>query len=414
MTDYRTDLETRFLRYVQIDTTSDDNTGTVPSTDKQYDLLNLLVDELTELGAQEINLTDYATVFATIPATIDRPNLPVVGLLAHVDTSPAVSGTGVKPTVHRNYDGQPIILPAADLILNEQSAPELKQKIGQDIVTTDGTTLLGADDKAGVAIVMTLAKQLLADTTIPHGEIRLCFTPDEEIGHGVTHLKLEDLNVDVAYTLDGGNTGEVQFETFSADKAEVTITGVPAHPGYAKGILVNAVLLAGKFIEALPQNHHTPETTAEREGYIHVYEITGGATKVALKLILRDFDRENLKAHGEQVKAICEQIQALEPRATIECKITKQYRNMRDWLKKDMTPVNKAIVAAKRASLDPQHTIIRGGTDGARLTERGVPTPNLFTGMQNIHSCLEWVSLHDMEKSVQMCLQLVQLWAEEE
>jgi len=278
-------------------------------------------------------------------------------------------------------------------------------------VTASGTTLLGADDKAGVAIIMTLADHLIQNPDIAHGRIRLCFTPDEEIGRGVTNLKLEDLGSAVAYTLDGGDVGEVVYETFSADKALVTVKGVSAHPGAAKDVLVNALHLAAKIVEGLPQDHRTPETTSDREGFIHLYQITGGAAEAQLHFILRDFEREGLAEHGTLVRSVCEQVAATEPRAQISCEITPQYRNMRYWLEEDMRPVELAMKATEALGLVPYNKPIRGGTDGSRLTEMGVPTPNLFTGMQNIHGPQEWVSIQDMAQAMEMCVQLVQLWA---
>ena len=279
MSQLRQDLEQRFLRYVRIDTQSDEFSDQVPSTAKQYDLLKLLVGELEALGVEDVWLTDYAVVYGTIPATAGHEEAPVVSFWAHVDTSPAYSGANVRPIVHRNYGGEPIQLPGAEeLVIDPAEFPYLQEKIGEDIVTSDGTTLLGADDKAGVAILMALASYLRAHPEIPHGKIRLCFTPDEEIGRGVSYVNLEDVGADVGYTLDGGERGEIIYETFSADKAVVRIEGVAAHPGYARGVLVNALHLAGKFIDMLPQEERTPETTAGREGFIHVYEVRGTAT----------------------------------------------------------------------------------------------------------------------------------------
>jgi tripeptide aminopeptidase len=407
------DLETRFLRYVQIDTQSDESSSSAPSTAKQLDLLRLLEAELNQLGAQDVQLTAYGCVLATIPATVSNPT-PTVAFLGHVDTAPQFSGTGVKPLVHRQYDGSPIVLPDdPSQVLNIEQLPYLGQKIGDDIITASGTTLLGADDKAGVAICMTLAAQLLANPTIPHGPIRLCFTPDEEIGHGVTHLTLEDLAADVAYTLDGGEAGELVYESWSADKAMVKITGVSIHPGYAKNKLVNALQLAAKLVMILPQHTRTPETTDGRQGFIHLYRMSGDAAAVELHFILRDFEREGLAAHGELLQAACQAVALSEPRAQVDCTITPQYRNMRYWLENDMRPVELASLAMEQASLTPNLQPIRGGTDGSRLTERGLPTPNLFTGMQEFHGPLEWISVQDMAKATQVCINLAQLWAQE-
>ena len=409
---YLEELEERFLRYVQIDTQSAGDSTETPSTSKQLDLLRLLESELKMLGAREVVLTDCGYVLATIPATVPADDVPTVAFLAHVDTAPAFSGTDVKPIVHRNYGGGPIVLPDdPDQVLTAGNAPELEGKVGEDIVTASGTTLLGADDKAGVAIIMVAASQLLNDHSIPHGDIRICFTPDEEIGRGVENLTLDDLAASVAYTLDGGAAGEITCETFSADSALVKITGVSIHPGFAKGEMVNALHLAAKLVNMLPQSTRTPETTAGREGFIHLYRLKGTAAKAELYFILRDFELDGLKAHGDLLRTVCEALQATEPRARVECTITRQYRNMRYWLEKDMQPVEMAIKAIKQAGITPIINPIRGGTDGARLTEMGLPTPNLFTGMQNVHGPLEWVSLQDMAKATQVCLNLVQLWA---
>jgi tripeptide aminopeptidase len=350
-----------------------------------------------------------------VPATLtDRP-VPRVAFLAHADTAPAFSGTGVKPIVHRRYAGAPIVLPDDPTqVLSPEINPYLGKKVGDDIVTASGTTLLGADDKAGVAIIMAMTAHLLAHPEISHGDIRICFTPDEEIGMGINHLDLDDLAADYAYTLDGGPVGELTFETFSADKAVVTIDGVSTHAGTAFGVMVNALSLAAKLIDTLPQHTRTPETTRDREGFLHVYRMEGTAAHAEISIILRDFELAGLSGHGDMLRAICAAIQASEPRARIDCTITPQYRNMRYWLEKDTRPVDKATRAFRAVGVEPFSYPVRGGTDGSRLTERGLPTPNLFTGMQNIHGPLEWISVQDMAKSVEMCVELAQEWAREE
>ncbi|MBE2220092.1 MAG: peptidase T [Anaerolineae bacterium] len=414
MTSTLQDLEARFLRYVQIDTQSDETSNTAPSTLIQLDLLRQLITELEELGTTEIQLTDYGCVFATVPATIDDANLPTVAFLAHVDTAPAFNGFGVKPIVHRGYNGQEITLPDDDTqIINHKNSPYLAEKIGEDIVTASGTTLLGADDKAGIAIIMTMADYLLQNPQIPHGKIRLCFTPDEEIGRGVVNLKLEDLGADVAYTLDGGPKGEVTYETFSADKAVVKITGISTHTGTAKDHLVNALNLACNLVNLLPQETDTPETTSGRQGFIHLYKISGTAAYAELHFILRDYELDGLQAYGDKVREASLSIQNWEPRAHITCTITPQYRNMRYWLEKDMKPVELALKALDQAVIKPIVQPIRGGTDGSGLTEKGLPTPNLFVGAHNCHGPLEWVSLQDMAAATEVCVNLVQLWAEQ-
>jgi tripeptide aminopeptidase len=411
------ELEERLVRYAAIDTQADESSDTIPSTAKQFDLLRMLERELHDIGASDIRLTEQGFVLATIPATNGRSG-PTLAYLAHVDTAPAYNATGVKPIVHRNYDGRPIVLPDAlpgqeKPVIDPAQFPTLAQKVGHDIITASGLTLLGADDKAGVAIIMALAAYLIRHPEIPHGKIRLCFTPDEEIGTGIRSLKLEDLGADVAYTLDGGDVGELVAETFSADKAVITVDGISVHPGTAKNILVNALHLAAKIIEILPKQTLTPETTSGREGFIHVYALEGTAASAKISLILRDFSLEGLAQHGKLVQSICDTVQLTEPRARIQCTITPQYRNMGYWLEKDMRPVDLAAQAMRRAGLEPFQAVIRGGTDGSQLTERGLPTPNLFTGMQNVHGPLEWISVQDMAKSLEVCIHLAMLWGEQ-
>lgn len=406
------EVEERLLRYVKIDTTADESSPTSPSTELQYDLLNLLVEELKEIGAQDVRLTDYGAVLATIPATIDR-DAPVIALLAHVDTSPAYNGTGVKPLVHRNYQGGDIPLPDdPEQVLTYENSPYLRERIGDDIVTASGTTLLGADDKAGVAIVMAAARHLLNNPDIPHGTVRIGFTPDEEIGRGV-HAELPaDLGAAVGYTLDGAHRGELVYETFSADRAVVKVQGVPIHPGWAKDKLVNALHLAAKIVDTMPQVTLTPETTEGRQGFIHLYAMSGTAAAAELHFIMRDFEMDELERQGELIKQVCATIQATEPRAHITCEVLPQYRNMRYWLEDDMRPIDMAVEAYRRANIEHFFLPIRGGTDGSRLTEKGVPTPNLFTGMQNIHGPLEWVSVQDMAHATEMCIKLAECWGE--
>jgi tripeptide aminopeptidase len=405
------ELEERLVRYARIDTQADERSTTSPSTNKQYDLLRMLVDELTAMGAEHVRLTDYGVVLATIPATAGA-DTPTIALLAHVDTAPAFNATGVTPIVHRDYAGGDIILPDDPaVVLSPTQFPYLATKRGEDIVTASGTTLLGADDKAGVAIIMTAARHLLENRHLPHGRIRIGFTPDEEIGRGV-HANLPgDLDADVAYTLDGAELGEIVYETFSADKADVHVQGVSIHPGQAKDRLVNALHLAARIVETLPQGTRTPETTAGRQGFIHLYQANGTAAAADLQFILRDFELDGLRSHGELLQQVCATIQAAEPRARVTCTITPQYRNMRYWLETDMRPVELARDACRRLGIAPVSTPTRGGTDGSRLTELGVPTPNLFTGMQNIHGPQEWVSVQDMTRATEMCLELAQLWS---
>ncbi|HWV24220.1 MAG TPA: peptidase T [Thermomicrobiales bacterium] len=410
---FNQELEERLIRYARIDTEADESSPTSPSTGKQLDLLNLLVDELKEIGAHDVTLTDYGAVLATIPATVEG-EVPTIGFLAHVDTSPGFSGKDVKPVVHRNYAGEDIHFPdAPDLVLSPAEFPYLGTKIGEDIVTASGTTLLGADDKAGVAIVMALANHLLHHPELPHGPIRIGFTPDEEIGRGVHADLPRDLKADFAYTLDGAERGEIVYETFSADKADVSIQGVSIHPGQAKDQMVNALHLAAKIIDTLPHVTRTPETTADRDGFIHIYQMSGTSAAANLSFIIRDFEREGLSDLGDLLTQVCATIQATEPRARIECTITPQYRNMRYWLEEDMRPVDLARDAARAIGIEPFSTPTRGGTDGSRLTELGVPTPNIFTGMQNIHGPLEWISVQDMARATELTITLAQRWSDQ-
>lgn len=410
-TEFARELEERLVRYCRIDTQADPASSTSPSTAKQYDLLKPLATELEELGAQDVRLTEYGALLATIPATVEHA-VPTVAFLAHVDTAPQFSGSGVKPIVHRNYQGGPIVLPDdPSRVLAPEALPYLAQRVGDDIVTASGTTLLGADDKAGVAIVMVLARHLLANRDIPHGPIRICFTPDEEIGRGVHQNLPADLGADFAYTLDGAHRGEIVYETFSADGAVVKVKGVSIHPGWAKGKLVNALHLSAMIVDLLPKATLTPETTAGREGFIFVVAHNGSSDEATITLALRDFELDKLQAHGELVQKICAAVQATEPRAQVSCTITPQYRNMRYWLENDMRPVELAREACRQAGVEPFSTPTRGGTDGSRLTEMGVPTPNLFTGMQEIHGPLEWVSIQDMERATETCIRLVGLWS---
>lgn len=399
------EVEARLVRYAAIDSQSDASSASAPSTEIQFDMLRLLQSELTGMGASDVRLTDYGVVLASIPGTAPGPT---VGLLAHVDTAPQFNATGVRPRVLRGYNGGEISFPDDPaLVLSPEEFPYLGQKIGHDIITASGTTLLGADDKAGVAIIMTAIRHLLANPDLPHPPIRVAFTPDEEIGRGVDPRLPQDLGADFAYTFDGGAVGEIEYESFSADGAEIVIRGVSIHPGWAKDKMVNAVTLAAKVIAMLPQSTMTPEVTDGRDGFIHATEMRGGSTEMRISLILRDFEMEGLQQKGDLLQKICAAVQASEPRAEVTCTITPQYRNMRYWLEKDMTPVDLAYQACRKAGLEPVSVPIRGGTDGSRLTEMGVPTPNLFTGMQNIHGPLEWVSVQDMSKATEFCVNLM-------
>ena len=366
MTDRSQDLAARLMRYCAVDTQSDADSASQPSSAIQLNLARMLVAELEEIGAADVRLTEYGTVLATIPATAKGPT---IGFLAHMDTAPQFNATGVKPRLIRGYNGGEITYPDDPaLVLSPEGSPHLAGKLGHDIVTASGTTLLGADDKAGVAIILHTAKALLDDPSIPHGPIRIAFTPDEEIGRGVDRRLPADLAVDWAYTFDGGAVGEIEYETFSADGAEVVIDGVSIHPGFAKGKMVNAIHLAAKIVAALPQQGMLPELTEGRDGFIHATEMSGGSSRMVLRFILRDFERDGLEEKGRILRAVCDAVQAGEPRARITCTITPQYRNMRYWLENDMRPVDLAREACRDIGLEPVSVPIRGGTDGSRLT----------------------------------------------
>ena len=403
--DFDRELEQRLVRYAAIDSQSDETSPTSPSTQRQLDMSRLLVEELEAMGAADVELTDYGVVLATVPATVD--GAPVMGWCAHVDTAPQFNATGVKPVVHRGYNGGDITFAdAPELKLSPENSPFLAEKQGDDIITASGATLLGGDDKAGVAIIMTAARHLLENPEVAHGKIRLAFTPDEEIGRGVDARLPADMACDFAYTFDGSKPGEVEFETFSADAAVVTVTGVSAHPGWAKDKMVNALHLAAKILMTLPHVTMTPETTDGLEGFIHASTIKGGSSEAEIKFILRDFERDGLAQKGALLQQVCETVQATEPRAHITCEITPQYRNMRYWLENDMTPVTLAHDAVRAAGMELVSIPIRGGTDGSRLTEMGLPCPNIFTGMQEIHGPLEWISVQDMAKALRVALEL--------
>ena len=396
------ELEARLLRYVQIDTTSDAYASTIPSTAAQLDFQKMLAAELTATGAASVHLDAHGFLYATLPATVTHA-APRVALLAHVDTVAGVGEGPVKPRVHRRYAGAPILFPDDDLlVLMPETCPALHAKLGHDIVTASGGTLLGADDKAGVAILLTLAHHLLTHPEIPHGELRLCFTPDEESGAGIRHIDLPRLAADVAYTLDGGEVGEIGYATFSGDRATVTISGAAG----------NALELAEQIMAGLPEATRTPAATVGRDGYIYLQQVGGANSGCTLHFLLRDFEAAKLAAAGRRLEAVCASVQQLAPRADITCTITPEYRNMRDRLAQDMRAVTYASAAMQSLGIPPISPPVRGVTDGAHLTALGVPTPNLFTGMQNIHSALEWISVQDMAQAVAVLVELVQRWAD--
>jgi tripeptide aminopeptidase len=399
-------LAERLMRYAAIDTQSDASSDGVPSTQIQLDLAGLLINELAEMGLADVKLMPYGAVLATIPGTAEGPT---IGFCAHLDTAPQFNGYGVKPRLHSAWDGAPIHFPdAPHLVLDPGEKPYLASKIGDDIITASGATLLGADDKSGIAVIMTLAEALTKGPGAQHGPIRIAFTPDEEIGRGVDPSLPGDMACDFAYTLDGADLGEVIAESFSADFARVAIRGVSIHPGDAKGILVNALHLAAELITAMDVAGATPETTSDREGFAHVIRCEGGSAEAELDFILRDFERDGLAARGQHLRDACAAVEARHPGAAVTCEITEQYRNMRYWLEKDMRSVDLARAACAAEGIAVIDTPIRGGTDGSRLTELGLPCPNLFTGMQELHGPLEYISVQDMAAAVKVCLRIVE------
>jgi tripeptide aminopeptidase len=402
----------RFLRYAVIDTGGDPASETFPSTAKQLDLSRLLLEELRALGLEDAAMDEHGYVMATLEPTVDH-DVPTVALLAHVDVSYEAPSAGVKPQVVR-YAGGDLPLPGdPSQVLTPAEEPELEHQIGNEIVTTDGTTLLGADDKAGVAEIMTAAAYLVAHPEIAHGRIRICFTVDEEIGRGVDRLDLERLGADVAYTLDGSTAGEVQEETFSAKSAQVTFTGREIHPGDAKGVLVNAIKAAADFVASLPRDGRAPETTEEREGFVHPLHFDGATERARVELILRDFDEAVLEEHEALVRRLADEAAARWPGSSVAVDVRWQYKNLREYLAKEPRAVPFAEEAVRRAGLEPKKTPIRGGTDGSRLSELGLPTPNIFTGGHGYHSRREWVSVPDMGAAVATIVHLVQIWAEQ-
>jgi tripeptide aminopeptidase len=401
----------RFLRYVRIDTESDPRSETSPSTEKQLDLSRLLVDELRELGLEDPRVTEHGIVFATVPATAER-EVPTIGLIAHVDTTSQAPGANVQPQVVR-YDGGELPLPGdPSQVLSPATTPAIADHVGHEIVTSDGTTLLGADDKAGVAEIMAAVAYLVRHPELEHGRIRVAFTPDEEIGRGTQHFDLKEFGADVAYTADGSTAGEVQDETFSASELRVTFRGPGVHPGFAKGLLVNAIKLAADFVAGLPRDTLSPETTEEREGYVHPGRIEGTGERCTVELIARDFDEEKLEQHEALVRRLAEQAAAADARASVEVEVRRQYRNMKEYLAVNPRAVEAAHEAVRRAGLEARSAFIRGGTDGAMLSELGLPTPNVFTGGHDYHSVREWVCVADMGAAAATLVHLAQVWAE--
>ena len=402
----------RLMRYVQIDTQSDPTSNTSPTTEKQKDLSKLLVTELLETGITDAHTDEFGYVYATIPSNTNK-QVPVICFCSHVDTAPDCSGTDVKPILHKNYNGEDIVLPDdSTQIISTSRYEYLKKHIGKDIITASGNTLLGSDDKAGVAIIMSMANFLMQHPEIKHGEIKLLFTPDEEVGKGTDKLDLKKLGATVGYTMDGGELGTLEDETFSADAVKIVAHGVISHPGYAKGILVNALKIAAEIVTALPKTEWSPETTEKREGFVHPVSINGIAEKATIEFIVRDFTLAGLLQHEARLKSIAEEVMKKYPSCTMEFIVKEQYRNMKEVLDKHPSIVANAVEAYQRCGLTVVKEPIRGGTDGSRLSYMGLPCPNLFTGMQAIHSKHEWIGVEDMEQSANMLVQLVQVWEE--
>lgn len=402
----------RLMRYVQVDTQSDPNSNTSPTTEKQKDLSKILVAELVTMGISNAHMDEFGYVYGTIASNSSK-SVPVVCFCSHVDTAPDCSGTNVKPILHKNYNGADIVLPDDPAqIISATKYAYLKKHIGKDIITASGTTLLGGDDKAGVAIIMSMANYLLQHPEIKHGEIKLLFTPDEEVGKGTDKADLKKLGATVGYTLDGGELGTLEDETFSADGVKITVHGVIVHPGYAKGIMVNALKIAAEILAALPKTEWSPETTEKREGFVHPLALNGIAEKATIEFIVRDFTVAGLLHHEARLKSIAEEVLKQYPNCTMEFVVKEQYRNMKEILDHHPSIVNNAIEAYQRCGLTVVKEPIRGGTDGSRFSYMGLPCPNLFTGMQAIHSKHEWIGVEDMEQSANMLVQLVQVWEE--
>ena len=410
---YATDCVERFLEYVKIDTQSKENSDTFPSTPGQLVLLQRLHDELKSLGLEDVSMDDHGYVFATVPSTSVKPDVPVIGFLAHVDTSPEMSGEGVKAIIHENYQGQDLVLPDDPFaVIPFEGSPHLAGQIGNDIITASGTTLLGADNKAGVAEIMAAVEYLLSHPDIAHGPIRIGFTPDEEVGNGTAHFDVEKFGAYCAYTMDGETLGELQVETFSADSINVTFHGFNTHPGFAKGKMVNAIKVAAEFIGRLPKDGLSPETTDGYTGFVHPYVMDAGVESTSVKLLVRDFSTPKLKEMEQLVENLALEAVTVYPGSSVEINVEESYRNMKEVLDHHPDVVENACEAFRRAGLDPRIEPIRGGTDGSRLSFMGLPTPNIFAGEHNFHSRYEWISTSDMHQAVAVIVELCQVWEE--
>jgi tripeptide aminopeptidase len=409
-------LLSRFLRYAQIDTTAGEPGGTYPSSPGQLILGKMLADELHAMKLADVEFTEEGLVYATVPSTLPREqtkSAPVVAFNAHVDTSPETTGKNVKPQVIRNYAGGDIRLPAdPNRVIRVEQNPELAGLQGKTLVTTDGTTLLGADDKSGIAVIMELAQHLVEQPELKHGPVRILFTCDEEIGHGIDHVDLQKLGATVCYTLDGSAAGEIDVETFSADLATIRVTGINIHPSIGKGRMVNALRAMGTLLDRLPRAGHSPETTDGRQGFLHPYDLSGGVAEATVKVLLRDFETAGLSTKAELLNKLAQEVEQEHPGCKIDVQIKKQYRNLGDGLAKEPRAAAYAVEAHRRLGREAKLTIIRGGTDGSQLTEKGLPTPNLSTGEHNPHSPLEWTCLEEMVSATEVCAELVQVWGE--
>ncbi len=403
-------LTDRFLKYVQIDTEADPNSETTPSSMKQKDLAKILVKELKHLGVFDAEMDEYGYVYATIKGN-SKKKVPTICFCSHIDTAPDCSGKNVKPIVHENWNGSPIILPDdTSIVITTESQKYLKQKIGDDIITASGLTLLGADDKAGIAIIMDFAQHLMLHPEIIHGDIRILFTPDEEIGRGVDKVDLKKLNADFAYTLDGGELGTIEDETFSADSMSFSVTGVSAHPGYAKGKMVHASKIVADFLSSIPRDSWCPEATSGREGFVHPISMSGGLEEAQITFIIRDHDTKKLTEYEARLENYLKEIISKYKGATYISKVSEQYRNMKEILKDVSFVTDYAVEAMEKVGINPTRSIIRGGTDGSRFSFIGLPCPNIFTGEMGIHSKQEYVSVQDMEKAVKTLVELVKIW----
>jgi tripeptide aminopeptidase len=409
----KAEIANRFMRYVQIDTQSDPQSQSHPSTEKQKNLSIILAEELRQMGIEDAGMDNYGYVYATIPSNSQKKNIPVICFCSHVDTAPDCSGTNVKPILHTNYDGEEITLPDdTTQILSAVAHPYMRTHIGEDIITASGKTLLGADDKSGVAAIMQAAGFIMKNPSLQHGDIKILFTPDEEVGRGTAKLDMKKLGANFGYTLDGGEAGSLEDETFSADAATIIINGVIAHPGYAKNKLVNALKVAGEILHALPTNEWTPEATEKKEGFVHPVRFEGIAERATIEFIVRDFETDVLKKHEDRLQQIAEEIVGHYLGASMEFTVTEQYRNMKQILNENPNVVAYAAEAITRAGLDVTTESIRGGTDGSRLSFMGLPCPNIFTGMQCIHSKLEWIGVKDMAKAAETIVHLSMIWEE--